>query len=297
MKKILIFGSSILLSVSSSAQIGTPPPGGFATNPNQAVNFANYAWYRGGNIPTGPAGFNNIFGTRWASNIFIMTNSTTIAEFTHNNQLTSISGNSGDGLRIRNPSPLGSSGNLDMFTSGNSGQNETHIVWGANGQVSGQNNRFEFLATAGQGFWFDLINSNQHYKFATNKTVHAYVGSNRFWRIGDQLENANISAVRRLQVVQDDWQFRLSRTNGSFTDFQTNSFGNLQVLPQGGRVGINLITNPTATLDVNGDARIRNVQTAVPDALFVGTVASNAGDLNVRRLDFNGWSLESALCE
>lgn len=73
-----------------------------------------------------------------------------------------------------------------------------------------------------------------------------------------------------------------------YTDFQTNSFGNQQIMPTGGRVGINLGSNPTATLDVDGDARIRNVQQATPDALFVGVQAAGASDLNVRRLDFTG---------
>jgi hypothetical protein len=287
MKKLLITGSIALLVTNVLGQIGNPPP--LATNPNMAVTNANAAWYRGGNnaIGTNPSDA-NIFGTRWQSNIYVMTNNRTIAEFTHDDQLTSLTNNSGDGLRIRNLNVLGSEGNLDMFTSNNFGQNETHIVWGGSGQVSGQNNRFEFLSKAGQGFWFDLINSNQYYKFATNATVHAFVGSNRFWRIGDQQEHSNISALRRLEVVQNDWQFRLSRTSGVFTDFQTNGLGNLQILPSGGNVGVNLNTNPTATLDVNGNARIRDVQTAVPDALFVGTVAGGPNDFNVRRLDFNG---------
>ncbi|WP_343635776.1 tail fiber domain-containing protein [Fluviicola sp.] len=216
-----------------------------------------------------------------------MTNDINIARFTHNNALTSLVGNSGDGLRILDP--LSGPGNLDLFTSSSPGGNETHIVWGGSGQVSGQNNRFEFLAKAGQGFWFDLISPTvQYYKFATNATVHAFVGSNRFWRIGDQAELANTSANRRLEVVQDDWQFRLSRTNGVYTDFQTNTNRNLQILPQGGRVGINANADPTATVDVFGDARIRNVQAATPNSILVGVNATGASDVNVRRLDFNG---------
>jgi hypothetical protein len=166
--------------------------------------------------------------------INIYTNNTLRARFTTGSALTSLVGNSGDGLRIFDP--IGGAGNLDLFTSGpgSPGGNETHIVWGGSGQISGQNNRFELLSKASQGFWFDLINSSQYYKFATNATVHAFVGSNRFWRIGDQTEFQNASAVRRLEVVQNDWQFRLSRTNGLYTDFQTNTNGNLQVLPLAG---------------------------------------------------------------
>ena len=84
-------------------------------------------------------------------------------------------------------------------------------------------------------------------------------------------------------------QLRLTATNNFWVDFETNTFGNLQIQPVSGRVGINLTTNPTANLDVNGDARIRNVLAATPDALFVGVRnAGNANDLNVRRLDFTG---------
>lgn len=237
-------------------------------------------------------GLNNGSGASFGTNnnfpINIYTFGTLRARFTTGNALSSLVGNSGDGLRIIDPM-AGGAGHLDLFTSNLNGGNETHVVWGGSGQVSGQNLRFEFLAKAAQGFWFNLLNpSNQYYKFATNATVHAFVGSNRFWRIGDQTEMANNSAVRRLEVVQDDWQFRLSRTNGVFTDFQTNANGNLQIKPQGEKVGINATANPTATLDVFGDARIRNVVAATPNSILVGVNASGASDVNIRRLDFNG---------
>lgn len=47
--------------------------------------------------------------------------------------------------------------------------------------------------------------------------------------------------------------------------------------------------NPTDNLDINGTARIRNVQQETPDALFVGVQSIGAGtpeDLKMRRLDF-----------
>lgn len=51
----------------------------------------------------------------------------------------------GDGLRIYNKdNPLSNAGHLDMLTS-NSGT--THIIWGSNGTISGQNGRFEQHAT------------------------------------------------------------------------------------------------------------------------------------------------------
>jgi hypothetical protein len=96
------------------------------------------------------------------------------------------------------------------------------------------------------------------------------------------------------EVFSNGTQMRLSwgTTNSTdavpivFTDFRTNNFGNLQVMPTGQRVGINLNTNPTATLDVNGEVRIRNLQTGAPNSLLVGTNVSGASDVNVRKLDF-----------
>ena len=241
-------------------------------------------WLSNGSLNNGNPG--NNLGTFTQHPINIYTGGVPRAQFTTGGALSSFSGNNGDGLRIRNQGLFPTEGNLDLFTSNNNGQNETHIVFGANGQISGQSNRFEFLAKTNQGFWFNLLNNNQYYKFASNNIVHAFVGNNRFWRIGDQQDANNISANRRLEVVENNWQFRLSRTNGNFTDFQTNANGNLQVLPQNGRVGVNLTSNPTANLDVNGNARIRNVQAAAPNSLLVGVDANGASDVHVRRLDY-----------
>ena len=292
--KLFIVGTIIVLNSNGWTQTGNPPAS-YATNPSEAVTNANFAWYRGGNNPGGQAAFNNILGTRWPSNIYIMTNNTVTSEFTQGGQLTSFSGNSGDGLRIRNLTPLGSGGNLDMFTSNNNGQNETHIVWGSNGQISGQNNRFEELARS-QGFWFNTLDASGVYKFARSGAVTAIVGTNNFWRIGMQTDAfPTIDGARRLEVVDDKIQFRLhyggiNSVGGPFTDFLSNNAGNLQIMPQNGRVGINLNTNPTANLDVNGNARIRDVQQATPDALIVGVKAdpTNPNDMNIRRLDFSG---------
>ena len=95
-------------------------------------------WPNNGLLPTG----GTFFGTAFPASINIYTNSTLRAQFTTGFALTSLVGNSGDGLRIIDP--LGGAGNLDLFTSGNAGGNETHTRFGLNGQISGQNNRFEF---------------------------------------------------------------------------------------------------------------------------------------------------------
>ncbi len=83
-------------------------------------------------------------------------------------------------------------------------------------------------------------------------------------------------------------QLRLTTTNNNWSDLETNANGNLLLRPMSQRVGINLTTNPTANLDVNGDVRIRNVQAATPNSILIGVNANGSSDVNVRRLDFNG---------
>ena len=129
------------------------------------------------------------------------------------------------------------------------------------------------------------------FKFTRGTDVTCRVGGNNFWRIGLQLDDNNLDGERRLHVVDATTQFRLSfaspGSNGSaFTDFLSNSGGNLQIQPSGQRVGINAPTNPTATIDVFWDARIRNVQAATPNSILVGVNAAGSSDVYVRRLDF-----------
>lgn len=79
-KKYHLIGLSFFSSICLfSQQVITPyttPPAG---NPAQAVTTANAAWYRGGNLPGGNAGFANIFGTAagWNSPIYTQTNGVT----------------------------------------------------------------------------------------------------------------------------------------------------------------------------------------------------------------------------
>ena len=195
-------------------------------------------------------------------------------------------GRSGDGLRLFPPS--GFTSHLDLFTSVG---NETHIVWGVSGQISGQLQRFEILAKNAQGFYFNTIHSNGIYKFARSEIINATIGTNDFWRIGFQDNTFPVTnANRRLEVVDNDKQLRLTYESdlSKFTDFLANSTGNLQIEPKGGKVGINLNTDPTTTLDVNGKARIRNISVNQPDALIVGVIADAVGDYNINRLDFTG---------
>lgn len=71
-----IVSAIIFASISTLAQVPTGSPAPFAGNPNQAVTTSNFAWYRGGNNATGPAGANNIFGTASGFNspIYTQTN-------------------------------------------------------------------------------------------------------------------------------------------------------------------------------------------------------------------------------
>ena len=78
MKKIYLMGILLSNGFAYTQPIGSPP----ATNTNAR---ASAAWYRGGNELIGNG--NNIFGTRWKSDIYIMTDNRYIAQFTSENGL------------------------------------------------------------------------------------------------------------------------------------------------------------------------------------------------------------------
>jgi hypothetical protein len=293
MKKITIV-AAMLLSASMFAQQN---PTGPAINPNAPVpQLAGHAWYRGGNNLGGNAGNKNIFGTMWNSPIHIFTSGTHRATWTTNNSLNSWNGNSGDGLRILNQSPFPSAGNLDLFTSFNAGTNETHIRFGNNGQVSGQNNRFEFISTGGAlGNYYSTFSPNGIHRFDRGETELGRLGTNNHWRFGQNTSGpitGGLNAARMMEVVDNTIQFRLTfspNATGPFTDFFSNNLGNLQILPSGGNVGINLNANPTHTIDVNGNARIRNTPiAAIPQSLIIGQQVGVANDRELQRLDFTG---------
>lgn len=292
MKNNLIILYTFLVGTLCYGQTGSPPPS-YATNPSMAITNANFAWYRGGNNLGGPAGGNNILGTRWASDIWIMTNNIVTARFTQGDVLTSWQGNAGDGLSII--APPGSTGNLDLFTSNNAGGSETHAVFGGSGQVSGQSNRFEFISTGALlGNYYSTFSGSGIHRFDRGQTEYGRVGTNGFWRFGENTSGpvfGGLQAARRVEVVDDVIQFRLtfsSSSTGPNTDFFSNDAGNLQIMPTGQRVGINLNANPSHNLDVNGNARIRNVPVATANCILVGTNQTGAADNQVSRLDFTG---------
>ncbi len=249
-------------------------------------------------LNNGTFGFN--FGNSVNQPINIYTNNNQTAQFSTGYSLGPgiiPSANMGDGLRIiprtqgcGSPS-LPGTGALDLWTGCS---NNTNIRWDGSGQISGTNNRFEQWANL-NGFFFNttLQGGNGVYKFARLKIVTGFIGTNNYWRIGEQADVLNLNGQRRLHVVDNAIQFRLSfappgSNGGTFTDFLSNPTGNLQIQPSGQRVGINAPSNPTATIDVFGDARIRNVQAATPNSILIGVNAAGSSDVYVRRLDFTG---------
>jgi hypothetical protein len=292
MKNELFYGA-LLLNFAANAQQPSSPTG-YPQSSMNSQNIAKFAWVRGGNFDNGPAGFNNIFGTFFNSDIFVYTDSKKLLTFTRGNFLTSQgsngqSANYGNGIRIFDPTS-GNGSHLDMFTSNSSGGDESHIVFGEMGQLSAQSERFEMLGNY-KGLYFNATSQNGVYKFARLGQVTATVGTNNFWRIGQQtdiLTGNVVNANRRLEVCDNTWQFRLSYNYDTYTDFFTTSAGHFLITPVNGRVGINLLNTPSATLDVNGDARIRNVPTGTGAAIFIGTPNGSNSDLSVKRLDFTG---------
>jgi hypothetical protein len=222
-------------------------------------------------------GGGNNLGTSSSYNapINIFTNGIFRAQFTTGGALGSWMNNFGDGLRIL--PPPGQSGSLDLFTSNNNGGSETHAVFGGSGQISGQNNRFEFISTgATMGNYYSTFSATGIHRFDRGTAEQGRLGTNNNWRFGANTSGqvfGGLNAARKVEVVDNNVQFRLTysaNASGPNTDFYSNQQGNLQIMPTGQRVGINLNSNPTANLDINGDARIRNVQTGTPNSILVG---------------------------
>lgn len=250
-------------------------------------------WRVGGNTNFQLGGVPPILGTIGNFPLRIITSNIERARFTTGAPLNSWNGNFGDGLRIFGAG--GSNAHLDLFTSNNSGGNETHARFGDSGQISGQNNRFEFISTgAALGNYYSVFRVGGIHRFDRGQTEYGRLGTNNHWRFGQNTSGpvfGGLDAGRMVEVVDNVAQFRLTfspNANGPFTDFFSNANGNLQIQPQNGSVGINANVDPTATLDVFGNVRIRNVPAAVPNSLIVGVNAGGPGDINVRRLDFTG---------
>ncbi len=246
-------------------------------------------------------GLNNGVGTSLGTNnnfpINIYTNNTFRAQFTTGSALTSIVGNFGDGLRIVDPT--GGPGNLDLFTSGpgSLGGNETHARFGNNGQISGQNNRFEFIGTTSIGNFYNVTQSSAYHDFSRLGIEQGRLGNNNFWRFG---LGTGTNAARRVEIVDAAQQVRISNTNGTFTELFSRPNGRFLIMPSSANTGFTNIGDvtydPSERIDVNGSARLRNVAQVTPDALFVGVRnGGNPNDLTMRRLDFSGNSSQVLL--
>ena len=248
------------------------------------VSLSAQNWLSNGALNNGI--FGNTFGTNNNFPINIYTNSTLRARFTTGGALTSLVGNYGDGLRIIDP--LGGPGNLDLFTSGSAGGNETHARFGSNGQISGQNNRFEFIGTTGIGTFYNVTQASAWHNFSRLDIEQGRLGSNNFWRFG---LGDGTNADRRVEIVDAAQQVRISNTNSTYTELFSRANGRFLIMPSGANTGFtntgDITYNPTERIDVNGTGRFRNVVTATPDALFVGVRNGSSNDLTMRRLDFN----------
>ena len=249
------------------------------------------------NGPLNNGGLGNTFGTFTPHSINIYTNNTFRAQFTTGSALTSIVGNFGDGLRIVDPT--GGPGNLDLFTSGpgSLGGNETHARFGNNGQISGQNNRFEFIGTTSIGNFYNVTQGSAYHDFSRLGIEQGRLGNNNFWRFG---LGTGANAVRRVEIVDAAQQVRISNTNGTFTELFSRPNGRFLIMPSGANTGFTNIGDvtydPSERIDVNGSARLRNVAQVTPDALFVGVRnGGNPNDLTMRRLDFSGNSSQVLL--
>jgi hypothetical protein len=95
-------------------------------------------------------------------------------------------------------------------------------------------------------------------------------------------------------------QLRLTYTDGSiFTDLQTNSSGNLNIIPSGGFVGINTAT-PTSRADITGangytQLRLRTTYTPTSSADALGNVGDIAHDANYFYIKTSGGWKRAAL--
>ena len=205
----------------------------------------------------------------------------TRAEFTSGNMMTG----GGDGLRFWNPGYTSSmaysaQSALDIWVGPS---NSTHIRWDHSGTVQGQSNHFELIGRL-NGFWFNAaplasqtaVRGKYFFNIDSIEVARIDNPNNAqrgFYRIG--INPSNLNPARRLEVFDaaNAPQFRITQTAGTaYTDFQSTNTGDLVITPTSGVtqrfVGIN--TAPSEMLDVNGNARIRNIPSGTgSDAVFV----------------------------
>lgn len=183
---ILFFGCSVF------AQTTNDPSG------NSSGTTSQQYWSRGGN--NSQNGTNNVFGTRWNSDIWIMTNNQFTGRFTQGNILSSVTADFGNGLRIL--PPPGSSGNLDLFTTGTNGLNETHARFGGSGIISGQRNRFEVMSTSQMGMFYNTTVASGIHRFSRSDQETGRIGTNNFWRIGLNSGDPIFGGIK----LPEDWK-------------------------------------------------------------------------------------------
>lgn len=145
--KTKIYLGLIALSYNAIAQqnpTGTPPPG-IISPPNlpNTINQTEKAWYRGGNINTGSAASNNIFGTMWNSPVYHYTSGQQRMVLMGQNPAGSISGALG----------LGTITPLSYFHINSAGSNNTTGRLFRTDGIAADFNQWQFF-TGGGGILF-----------------------------------------------------------------------------------------------------------------------------------------------
>ncbi|MFN8393115.1 MAG: hypothetical protein U0176_00410 [Bacteroidia bacterium] len=300
MKNSLICSALLLLAMVAHAQSGrqgTPPS---STSVNQQ---AGAAWYRGGNVgahPTGPITGDNTFGTRWNSPIYTITD--TISRMKLNGTLTtgqySINAyNASHGVNTSGYLLLGSNSTVTPISNKN-----IYSDMGAfsllhlNGPRPGELSYRPWMQT---GVTF------------TDAGDLGYVGL----RFGNGLGSGNV--VSEMVVAwgndsidalggPDDMVFRFMGAPPS-SDHSTTPSTNVNTsrdydgkqiarFSANGNVGIGpsytqlVASQPTHRLDVEGNARLRNVPGSnAPEYIMLGNVqSSNPADIEFQRLALPG---------
>ncbi len=280
--------------------------------------FAQGPWFTNGNIIT-PA---NWLGSQNNQPLNFRTNNIQRMKINGTTTFAGVNTTGFIGIATNNPlAPLTISGSQNIFLNAQSWRRGLNMVdracinFDAGPPQNGQNMGSYFLGFPSSNppdNFFTGISAGQSPSATVNYCYQIYVntqlgtspiGSTHFFKnvliqdnTFERSFGVNTFSPARVTDIHDtgndnitDAQLRLTTVvNSAYTDFRNTSLGNLLINPSAQKVGINLITDPTANLDVNGNVRIRNVPIGPPNCLIIGENVTVAGDVNVRRLDFTG---------
>lgn len=279
-----------------------------------SIGLAQYPWVKGGNNVTG--GAQTTIGTalNWNEHFQLMTQGQIRMHI--NRSGTSAVGTNTTGfigIGTTNPfSPLhivgNQTANAQGWRRGITLSNAAALQWDGG---AGQGFFMAHPSSSPNGNWYAGRNAGPTPGAAVDYAFSVFVndnlgtlnplGSTHFFknvlvlqsgferRMGVNTLNPNRITEIKSNLTTDP-QLRLTTNNNSWVDFQTLTTGNLLIAPQNNRVGIALTLgqNPSHNLEINGNARIRNVPVATPNCILVGTNQTGAADNQVSRLDFTG---------